>query len=228
MQLKNVSKSYGNKVIFEHLNFAPEEGKVTCILGNSGNGKTTLLNIIAGLCDYEGYADKVKVSYVFQNDRLIPTMSVRDNIAYVLSGIYPDRNAMNAAVTEILRSVELSAEADSFPPTLSGGMAQRVSLARAFCYPSDVILLDEPFHSLDAALKNRLYMLFDKLFGESKRTAVLVTHDIDEAVRLGDEIFILHDKKLIPAAKPDIPRTERNILNTAECKQKLYDMIVNL
>lgn len=185
ISLKKVTKRYGDLTVYNGFDFDISEGQITCILGESGSGKTTLLNMLAGLTDYEGDITKKSCSYIFQQPRLLPNLTVRGNLALVCKD--------KAAVSSMISAVQLTEKADSYPVTLSGGQAQRAAIARAFLYPSDVILMDEPFASLDLGLKLKMAALFLDLWRKNKRTAVFVTHDVDEALMLSHRIAVLKD-----------------------------------
>lgn len=188
IELKNISKSYGDTAVYRDFSLTVEEGRITCLLGESGCGKTTLLNMLAGLTPYEGRIENVpdKLSYIFQEERLVPNLTVRGNIALVLG-----KEADRQKISEILEKVELGGKENAYPCELSGGQAQRVSVARAFAYPSRLILMDEPFSSLDTALKIRLIDVFCRLWREERRTAVFVTHDVEEACMLAHRAVVL-------------------------------------
>ena len=190
IEFKNVSKFYGENAVYKNFNFSLEEGAVTCILGESGSGKTTLLNMLAGLTPYLGeITPRVKCSYVFQEPRLVPSLTVLGNLCLVCRDA--DR------IRTMLAAVGLEGREGAYPRELSGGQAQRVSLARAFLYPSKVILMDEPFSSLDIALKVKMAALFLGLWRSEKRTAVFVTHDVDEAAMLANRVVVLKDGAVV-------------------------------
>ena len=194
MELKNISFSYGKKSVYENLNLTVPDKKITCVLGPSGCGKTTLLNMIGGVLPYSGIIEgKGSVAYIFQQPCLIPSKTVEKNVDFVLKKAYKNRKDRKSKVEEILNAVGLIDEAKSYPKQLSGGMAQRVSLARAFSYPADILLMDEPFKELDIALKKQIYSLFGELYEKSPKTTVFVTHDIEEALYFGDKIIVMKD-----------------------------------
>ncbi len=184
-----VSKSYGAKTVFENFTLDIKDGEILCVLGKSGSGKTTLLNILAGLTEFSGQTGGVpeRVGYIFQEPRLLPNLTVAENLAYI--------GATELAIEEVLRKTELIALKDKRPKALSGGEKQRVSIARAFLTDAPLLLLDEPFSSLDTALKIRLSRVFAELWKEKKNTAVFVTHDIEEAWMLAHRIVVIEDGK---------------------------------
>lgn len=189
ISIKNFTKSYVDKTVYENFNLEIKEEGITCILGESGCGKTTLLNAVAGLIDYGGEITKKRVSYVFQTPRLIPNLTVGENLKFI--GADSNRAAY------MLERVGLTYKKDSYPNSLSGGEAQRVSLVRAFCFRSDVLLMDEPFSSLDLKTKLSVMELFKSMCKEEQRGAVFVTHDIDEALYLADRILVMRGGSII-------------------------------
>lgn len=191
--IKDLYKYYGDNKVFYNLNLKFTKGKITMVLGPSGCGKTTLLNIIAGIDkNYSGQVrvNRKNISYVFQEDRLIPTLSVFENVAFVIkSG--EKRKDIDSIVNKYLEMVQLEEYGDKFPDELSGGMKRRVALARALAYNGDLILMDEPFKGLDFELKNKIMDKFLQIQMEKKRTVIIVTHDKEEAQKLGDMIYSL-------------------------------------
>ncbi len=189
ISIRNLCKTYGNLTVYDNFNLEIEEGKVTCILGESGSGKTTLLNCIARLTDFSGEIPELKCSYVFQSPRLVPNLTVYKNLSLVLNN--------SEKINAILQKVRLSEKANEYPRNLSGGQAQRAGLARAFLAVSDIILLDEPFASLDLKLKTEMERLFFEIRKADNRTALFVTHDIDEAINVADRIIVLKGGKTV-------------------------------
>lgn len=189
MQL-NITKSYGEKKVFEGLALEILDGKTTCVLGVSGVGKTTLLHCLAGLTDYEGtFSGQTQdVGFVFQQPRLLPFSTVEENIKYV--------GATDEETQETLRLLEIECLAKKYPDQISGGEKQRVALARAIAKKPKLLLLDEPFSSLDLPLKIRLTEAFKDLYAEYKPTVVYVTHDIDEALAVGHTVYVIKDGKI--------------------------------
>lgn len=193
MVVKNLCKSYkteaGETIVFDDFNAEFADGKVTAIMGGSGIGKTTLLNCIAKLTDYEGKIEfSGDAAYVFQDDRLILGKTVYENVGFVLP--FADREEKKKRVKNALKITELTAEAGKYPQELSGGQKKRVSLARAFASGRETMLLDEPLSSLDIGLKFRIFEVMKRLFA-SQKTVLLVTHDADEALTLANEIVII-------------------------------------
>lgn len=198
MKIKNLSVKFEDKKIFDDFSFEFSPNTVTAILGSSGVGKTTLLNSIADLVPYTGkITDKGIVSYMFQEHRLIDTATVKQNLLYVLGGKKADEG-VEKEMLDILSMVGLIDEINTPVSTLSGGMQSRVALARAFLYPSNTLLMDEPFKSLDIGLATKLRKNLVDLLEVKPRTVILVTHDVDEAVELGDSVVILSGRPAKP------------------------------
>ena len=189
IKLVNLGVRYGEKVVYEHFNLDICEGQITCVLGASGCGKTTLLNAIAGLIAHTGEISPLSCSYVFQTPRLVPNLTVKGNLLLVCKD--------EERISRLLEMTNLKDKADSYPAHLSGGERQRVSIARAFAYEGDLLLMDEPFTSLDLKLKISIMEQFKALQSGQKRTALFVTHDIDEAIFLADRIIVLRDGKAV-------------------------------
>lgn len=189
MEIKNFTKRYSGLTVYENFNLCLEEGKITCILGESGCGKTTLLNAVAGLIDYEGSITRLKCSYIFQSPRLVPNLTVFGNLKLI--------GADDNAITDMLVKVHLEDKVNAYPCELSGGQAQRVSIARAFLFKSDVILMDEPFSSLDLKLKGEMAALFSDIWKNDNRTVLFVTHDADEAARIAHRVIIISGGKTV-------------------------------
>ena len=192
-RLKNITKFYDELAVLQHFSIDFIPGRINCVLGPSGCGKTTLLNIIAGLtspdeAEYNGFLEK-KISYIFQEDRLLPWKTVRDNIRFVLQSQY-DGSQLDEIIDKNIALIDLKEFSGYYPHQLSGGMKRRVSIARAFSYPSEVILLDEPFKGIDISLKQSLMVSIRKIWEFDRRTLIYVTHDIEESVALGHRIFV--------------------------------------
>ena len=184
------------RVAIKDLKLSVSDGEFLCIVGPSGCGKTTLLNIIAGIdgdasgavIPRNGQAlDSIRVSYMFQTPRLLPWMTVRENVRVVLD----EATAKNGKAEQLLEQMELSDSLNEFPNRLSGGMQRRVALARAFVTEPQLLLLDEPFVSLDLPVGNLLRQLLLDLWQTRPTTIIFVTHDLREAIYLSDRIVFL-------------------------------------
>lgn len=202
IELRNVTKRYGTQTVYEDFSLSLEEGKITCLLGASGCGKTTLLNMLAGLTPFEGeiIPAGLRCSYIFQQPRLVPNLTVGGNLRLVCKD--------EERIVGMLARVGLSEKRNAYPAELSGGQAQRVSVARAFLHPAKLFLMDEPFSSLDTALKIRLIGLFCELWREQSPTVVFVTHDAEEAYMLSHRALVLSGGKIVADMREEsqIPR----------------------
>lgn len=226
---KNFSFSYPDKEIYKNFNTVFPGGKINVVLGASGVGKTTLLNALTGLSGFDGEIENMpkNVSYIFQNDRLVKTISVEKNLDFVLKNAIPDKTARKNAIYDMAKLLEISDVLKRLPTEISGGQAQRVQMARAFLYPSEVMLLDEPFKGLDVSLKTRLIKKFLELWGRDGRTVVLVTHDVYDALLMGDKVFVLSGSPadIVYETELTVEKSERNLTDAAVTKYR--DEIVN-
>lgn len=184
--LKNVYKSYGERKVFSDLSIEFEPNRITAILGGSGVGKTTILRLLSGLTDPDSgeVFGANPVSFVFQEDRLAPHLTVNQNLELVLG-----KGDYSAALAD----VGLEGRENDYPKSLSGGMARRLCFLRACLFPSELILLDEPFKGLDLKLKYAVMDAFLDLWKKNPRTAVLVTHDPEEAAYVASRAIVLDD-----------------------------------
>lgn len=195
MKLKSIYKSYGDISIFEDFSIEFEEGKTVAVMGASGVGKSTLLNIITGLTDFSGTVDtKGEISVVFSEPALLKNLTVEENLRYAVAHAYPDKKQLAAGIEAVLNSVELWDRRRAYPGELSTGMAQRVQLARGFLFPSDYLIMDEAFRGLDTALKIRLRNYFLKLNAEKPKTVIMFTHELDDALFLADRLVLLESR----------------------------------
>ncbi|MHB8125444.1 MAG: ABC transporter ATP-binding protein [Desulfitobacteriaceae bacterium] len=233
LEIENLNKSYDELIVFKDFGLKIPEGKIICILGPSGCGKTTLLNMIGGLVKadsgrFSGFENKL-LSYIFQEPRLLKWKTVRENIEFVLKDIYP-RNKRLEIVDQYLEQVELTTFRDYYPDNLSGGMKQRTAIARAFVYHSDILIMDEPFKGQDLKLKLSLINSFLKLWNKDKRTVIFVTHDIEEAVLLGDEIVVLGSlpARVLKKFTNNVLREERKLkdIRNHQMEREIYEMVI--
>lgn len=205
LQVSNLSKAYqGNKQVFSNINFDVKSHEVVCLLGASGCGKSSLLTAIAGLHPvnsgeilFKGKSlnkPDASIGLVFQDPCLLPWLNVHQNTAFPLT-LHRESKISQAEIqaqTETaLQWVGLQNFAHVYPEQLSGGMAQRVALARALVKSPDMLLMDEPFSALDAITRFNMQQLLLKLIAHRRNTVLLVTHDIDEALMLGDRIMLM-------------------------------------
>ena len=205
MRVNNITKKYGDKVVLDDFSYDFKDGKITVILGESGVGKTTLLNIIAGLDNDNYEIEKRSISYVFQNDRLLPNLNIENNLKTVCKDI---------DVKSVLEEFELSNATNLYPKELSAGMSRRVSIIRALYYPAELLLMDEPFRNLDYYLKYKIMDIIKDMHKKSKNTVIMVTHDIAEAVYIADNIILLDSKgEIIYKTNKITKNTEKEILD---------------
>ena len=229
--VKGLRVAYDDKVIFENFDIDFQEGGINVILGGSGVGKTTLLNVLAGLVPYDGEVRGCEdgVSYIFQKDRLIPTISVYKNLDLVLRNEIKDKNKRKEEIDKILSLLEIEGEGKKLPTQLSGGQAQRAAMARAYLYPRKVLLLDEPFKALDTALKSRLLAKLVELNEREGRTVIFVTHAIDECLLCADKFFVLSSNpvrvSLAGNIKSDKKTRKLNDAESNEIRERLLEAI---
>lgn len=199
LQIKDLSVSQEEKKLFSDFSLELKSNQIIGIKGPSGKGKTTLLNCIADVLPKDntfaitGLIQKksnIKISYVFQEHRLIPFISVFKNVMLPLEKIMPKDEAEQIAIN-YLKEFELLYKKDNFPNELSGGEKQRVSLARAFAYPSDLLLMDEPFQSQDLEKKQKLIMMTKNILQKESRAIIFVSHSEDELEQLCEKTFLL-------------------------------------
>jgi NitT/TauT family transport system ATP-binding protein len=212
--LREVSKAFGELQVLDRFSLEIPRGRVSAVLGPSGCGKTTLLNILSGLLPSDTGErvglEEARFSYVFQEPRLIPSLSALRNVELVLRANLPHPERHERAL-HFLTAVGLQDAAHQKPGQLSGGMRQRAALARAFAFPSDLLLLDEPFQSVDLKTRIGLMDAFLALQAEDPRTVVFVTHEVKEALYLGDSVVVLSDRpaRVLDRVELTLPREQR-------------------
>src|SRR5580658_2091709 len=223
---KTFSGSKGTLLALKDILLTIHPGEFVCIVGGSGCGKTTLLRIIAGLeTEYEGavFLDGKKLigtgldrGVVFQEHRLLSWLTVHDNVGFGLAGLSPEERSRD--IRHYIRLVGLDMFVYEYPHQLSGGMSQRVAIARALAGRPEVLLLDEPFASLDALIRMRMQQEILRIWEAERTTVVLVTHDIEEAVYLADRVVIMSPqpgtlRKILPVHLPrPRDRTDREFV----------------
>ncbi len=214
----DTSHRYGDLVVHEHLKFAVAANEFVCICGPSGCGKTTLLDSLAGILKPTGGhvlidgapADpkRQSISFVFQEPSTFPWLTVKNNVATGLRVKGGARSDIDRKVRETIEIVGLTGFEDYYPHQISGGMKQRVAIARAFATDADLILMDEPFVSLDQPTRERMQREVLDIWRHRLRTVIFVTHNIEEAIFLADRILILSEKpsRIIADITVEIPR----------------------
>lgn len=205
LRVENLGKTYlgSEEAVFENVNFGIERGQFVCIIGHSGCGKTTILNALAGLetaseghvimAGREVVGPSLERGVVFQGHALMPWLSVRKNIAFAVRSKWPDwsKAQVDAHVEKYVAMVGLSHAIDKKPSALSGGMKQRVGIARAFAIEPKMLLLDEPFGALDALTRGTIQDELLRICRETQQTVFMITHDVDEAILLADRILLM-------------------------------------
>jgi osmoprotectant transport system ATP-binding protein len=219
IQATGLTKRYGPVVAVDDLSLRVEDGELLVLLGGSGSGKTTTLKLINRLIEptagrvtidgqdaaaIEPHALRRRIGYVFQKIGLFPHMTIAENVAITLTLLGWDRARIDARVDELLALVELVPEAVRArrPDALSGGEQQRVGVARALAAAPRLMLLDEPFGALDPLTRDRLQQSFLRIRRQLGLTAIFVTHDMVEALLVGDRIAVLHDGRLVQVGTP--------------------------
>ncbi len=213
LEVRGVRKSFGELKVLDGIEFTVQNGRFACIVGESGCGKTTLLRIMAGIerpdegsITYNGQPVRIDdVGYVFQDDRLLPWMSALENILFAMKvrGIEDVEIARR-----YLELVGLEGFESYYPHQLSGGMRQRIGICRALAVNPKILLMDEPFASLDAQTRNRMQVELLRIWDRDRKTVVFVTHSIDEAVFLADEVIVLSKRpaKVVEVVEIDMER----------------------
>ncbi|MCL4110076.1 UNVERIFIED_CONTAM: hypothetical protein GTU68_057306 [Idotea baltica] len=204
LEIKNINKSFGSEHVVRDLNVSLEQHKTLSILGKSGCGKTTMLKIIAGLVvpdsgslALEGRSmlsvepSKRNIVYLYQEDLLFPHLNVFENIAFGLRIKKEAKATLKHQVDEMISNLELDGQSNKMPHQLSGGQRQRVSFGRAIITNPSLLLLDEPFGSLDAGTRKNMQGLFLRIAKKFSITSLFVTHDLKEAILMGDEIAMM-------------------------------------
>ncbi|MFT4103233.1 MAG: ABC transporter ATP-binding protein [Burkholderiaceae bacterium] len=205
LKVEGLGKTYpgSSEPVFDAVNFDLAKGEFVCIIGHSGCGKTTILNVLAGLeqaSEGHVFMDNREVvgpsldrGVVFQGHALMPWLTVRKNIAFAVRSKWPDWNAerVNRQVETFVDMVGLGQAIDKKPSALSGGMKQRVGIARAFAIEPKMLLLDEPFGALDALTRGTIQDELLKICARTHQTVFMITHDVDEAILLADKILLM-------------------------------------
>ena len=204
LQIDRLSKAFvPSKPVFADVSFTLDKGEFVCIIGHSGCGKTTILNVLAGLDTAtsgtvimdgrEVAGPSLDRGVVFQSHALMPWLTVRQNIAFAVKSRWPDwkKSQVDAHVEKFVALVGLSPAIDKKPSQLSGGMKQRVGIARAFSIQPKMLLLDEPFGALDALTRGTIQDELMTIVRQTQQTVFMITHDVDEAILLADRILLM-------------------------------------
>lgn len=211
-------------VVFENINITLEKGEFVCIIGHSGCGKSTIMNVLAGLDEPTSgnvIMDSQEVSgpsldrgVVFQNYSLMPWLTAIQNVSFGVKARFPDwsKEKVKSHSKKFLEMVGLEEALSKKPSQLSGGMRQRVSIARAFATNPKLLLLDEPFGALDALTRGIIQDELIKIWGETQQTVFMITHDVDEAILLADRILLMTNgpkARVAESVKINLPRPRR-------------------
>ncbi len=227
LHIKKLSKSFpikGQKdplVVFENVNFSMDKGEFVCIIGHSGCGKSTILNALAGLdvptsgtIEMKGLMitdPSLDRGVIFQNHSLLPWLSAQKNITMAIACRYPkmDRKNIEEKARYFMEMVGLHDAMDKKPSELSGGMKQRVGIARAFAIEPKLLLMDEPFGALDALTRGKLQDQLIEICDRTQQSTFMITHDIDEAIMLSDKILLMSNgpqARVVEAISVNIPK----------------------
>jgi NitT/TauT family transport system ATP-binding protein len=218
LRLDGVTKRHGigsdAVVALDAMSLQVQRGEFVCVVGASGCGKSTMLSLVAGLdTPSAGKVDVTggKPALMFQESALFPWLTVEENVAFPLQMQGVPRRERAVRVAELLKLVHLDRFAHRRPHELSGGMKQRVALARALAQQAELLLMDEPFAALDAMMRDHLHSELEALWQKTGLTVVFVTHNVREAVRLGDRVILLSSRpgRLVAEYKIDLPRPRR-------------------
>ena len=236
--VSNLTKQFGELLVLDNINFNVGEGEFLCIVGPTGCGKTTFLNLLSKLipstkgniCIDNEVADPKRhnISFVFQEPSCMPWRTVRQNIAYGMEVKKFPQKEMEERLEKTMKLVGLTDCADLYPNQISSSMEQRVAIARAFAAKPDLLLMDEPYGQLDVKLRYYLEDELIRIWQEFKTTVIFVTHNIEEAVYLAERVLILSSKPTTIKAEinVDLPRP-RNFLDPkfVEIRKEVTDLI---
>ena len=221
IEIRDLIKKFNDQYVFNNLNLDIESDKITVILGKSGCGKTTLLRLISNLEKYDSGSintNNLKFSYVFQEPRLFPWLTVFENIQAIT-------NLPSDEIYRMIRMVDLEKFSNSYPDELSGGMKSRVSLARAFAYKPNFLLMDEPFSNLDDFTRVKMQEELLKLYNKENVGILFVTHNIDEALTIADKIIVLKEGKIYSSYNINSKKRDLLDFEFTTLKRKIRDDI---
>ena len=221
LSLRNISMDYGSRRILDGINLELYEGDFVAIVGKSGCGKTTLLNTIAGFLKFKGKMKKPsRVGMVFQDYSVFPWLTVKENIAFSLK---------KNSIAHYLKMAQLWDKRNEYPPLLSGGQIQRVAIARALATDPELLLMDEPYGSLDVFTREKMQHWLLEVWDTEKKTVLFVTHSVDEALILADRIVVMKKGKIccnfentLKRPRSEKIRFEKDFL---KLKKEIYESI---
>ena len=218
IRIRNLSKSFGDVVALRGIDCTIEKGSFVSIVGPSGCGKSTLLRIVAGLLGYSQgqvlldgqpiQGTRRDIGVVFQSSILLPWRTILENVMLPAEVLGIDRKQARERAMRLLQMVRLEGFEDKLPRQLSGGMQQRASIARALLHDPKILLMDEPFGALDAMTRERMNIELQRIWAESGKTVILITHSIPEAIFLGDTVFVMTPRpgSIERVIRVDLPR----------------------
>ncbi len=226
LEVRGLAKRFAGAIepVFDGVNFRIQKGEFVCIIGHSGCGKTTILNVLAGLDqassgtvimdEREVAGPSLERGVVFQGHALMPWLSVRRNIAFAVRSKWPDwgRSQVDAQVQQFVELVGLGSAIDKKPSQLSGGMKQRVGIARAFAIEPKMLLLDEPFGALDALTRGTIQDELLRICSQTRQTVFMITHDVDEAILLADTVMLMSNgpqARIAEVVRNPLPRSRQ-------------------
>ncbi len=219
IELHNINKAYGANTVLQHLEASFPENRCTVILGKSGCGKTTLLRLLAGLETPDSGTilrpEGLTLGMMFQEARLFPWLTCGENIALGMGNHYSSEELQS-----LLQMTGLTKAQDLYPGALSGGMQQRTSLARTLAMHSQMILMDEPFAALDPFTRTQMQQELLHLEEKVQIGTILVTHNIDEALTLGDRLLVLKNDRIAYSARLEEEKTARDLLSPVFIAEK--------
>lgn len=247
LEVKNISKAFGENKVLQNINIYIKEGELVCLLGASGGGKSTLFNIISGLIKPDSgqvfmNGEEItcipgKISYMLQKDMMLPYRTVLDNVALPLlikkdnGSIFGRKKRARKEAGKYFDEFGISGYENKYPAQMSGGMKQRAALLRTYLFSREIALLDEPFSALDTITRSAMHQWYLSVMEQIKLSTIFITHDIDEAVLLSDRIYILAGKpgQIVEELTIDIPkpRNKEIILSEEfiEYKKHIMDKI---
>lgn len=215
--LSHITKRYQQKQVLADISLSLTQGDIICLLGASGCGKSTLLRIVAGLIKPDSGEVNISASQcamVFQEPRLLPWLTVAENLALALP-FWRNKKSKLEKITEALRQVQLGDSHSLMPHELSGGMAQRVGIARALLQKPQVLLMDEPFAALDAITRAEQQQMLINLIANRQMSCLFVTHDIHEAMTIGHQVLVINQGRIV------VEHHHRHDILPAELKQQI-------
>ena len=246
LSIRNLTVRFGARTILDAINLDIREGEFLCVVGSSGSGKTTLLRVLAGLAspaegavvfggaEVSGPSRDRAIIFQDYSKALLPWRTVHGNVALSLEARNVPAGERNAVIDKLLAKMGLSQAQEQFPGQLSGGMQQRVQIARCLAQEPKLLLMDEPFGALDAMTRQTLQDEILQLAAERRITTVFITHDLEEAIYLGDRVVVLGQSPatIITSIEIELPRP-RNQLTTREdsrflaYRHRLFEMLVH-